>query len=207
MSETGENARRLIAAITRVLAAVPDESARAVVQRLAAQRLDATVARSPKPTWLPVLRHLAHTVGEAMLLSPQLAAGLAVIEDDLHWRQSEAYSDDVLGEGFMANYGWCQLIGPHGFFPGDDLLLGLLLLGPRRHYRDHAHPAPELYLPLNGGAEWKRGHGAFVAKPAGSVIWHEPNEVHATRTSDMPLLAVWCWTCDVATPARLVVQA
>ena len=36
----------------------------------------------------------------------------------------------VLGEGFTANYGWAEIIGPNGFFAGDDFLLGLLMLGP-----------------------------------------------------------------------------
>ena len=69
--------------------------------------------------------------------------------------------------GFSENYGWCEIIGPQGFFKGDDFLLGLLMLGPQRHYKDHYHPAPELYWPLTGPTEWKQGAGGFETKPGG----------------------------------------
>jgi hypothetical protein len=104
----------------------------------------------------------------------------------------------------MDEYGWCEMIGSRGFFPGDDFRLGLLMLGPNRHYKDHYHPAPELYRPLTGPSDWKQGSGTFAPKQAGEVIWHPANAVHATRTQDIPLLAVWCWTRDVDTPAKLV---
>ena len=83
-------------------------------------------------------------------------------------------------------------------------VLGLLMLGPNRHYKDHYHPAPELYWPLTGPTDWKQGAGGFETKPAGSLIWHIPWKVHATITDEKPLLAVWSWTCDTMTPAKLV---
>ena len=144
-----------------------------------------------------------HVLG-AMLLDPDLTAGLAAIEDALQWRQSSSYSDAILGEGFTANYGWAEIIGPNGFFPGDDFLLGLLMLGPQRHYRNHHHPAPELYWPLTAQSLWSRDGGPFAEKPQGATICHAPMTVHATRTEETPLLALWCWTRDVSTPATLI---
>jgi hypothetical protein len=82
--------------------------------------------------------------------------------------------------------------------------MGLLLLGPGRLYRDHLHPAPELYWTLTGPSLWLQGAGEFESRPAGSVIWHAPNVVHATRTGSDPLLALWIWTEDTNYPARLV---
>ena len=109
----------------------------------------------------------------------------------------------MLGEGFTANYGWAEIIGPNGFFAGDDFLLGLLMLGPDRHYRDHYHPAPELYWPLTSASRWSRDGGPFAEKPQGATIWHPSMAMHATMTDETPLLAVWCWTADVGTPAKL----
>ncbi len=83
---------------------------------------------------------------------------------------------------FSENYGWCEIIGPQGFFKGDDFILGLLMLGPHRHYKDHYHPAPELYWPLTGPTEWKQGAGGFETKQAGAVIYHAPNG--ASRNQD-----------------------
>ncbi len=133
-----------------------------------------------------------------------IAQAITELRPHLQWRQSRAYSDALLGPGFMDNYGWCEIIGPNGFFPGDDFLLGLLNLGPNTYYRDHAHPAPELYVPLTSGAEWRKGGGPLTPKAAGTAIWHSPQVIHATSTTSAPLLALWCWTRDTATPARLV---
>ncbi|MCB1378510.1 MAG: hypothetical protein KDK89_09125 [Alphaproteobacteria bacterium] len=202
--EIFDNARWAISAISRALRAKQGEGLAEVLQRLDCQVIDESAFMAPQPARLPVLHHLPHCIGEAMLLDPELAAAIASLEDELEWRQTEQYPEAVMGEGFMANYGWSQIIGPHGCFPGDDFLLGLMLLGPGQHYRDHYHPAPELYWPLTGPSDWKQGAGSYETKDAGSVIWHIPWKVHATATYGIPLLAVWCWTRDTDTPAKLV---
>jgi hypothetical protein len=198
-----DNAHWLIAAASRGLAARQGEGMAEVLARLAEQDLGEAVFREPEPRGLAVLTHLPQAIGETMLLDPDLAAAIAAVEDALCWVQSASYTDAVLGEGFSANYGWAQIIGPEGFFPGDDFLLGLLMLGPHRHYRDHYHPAPELYWPLTSGSSWSRNSGAFVDKPQGAIIWHPPMMMHATKTGAAPLLAVWSWTRDTTTPAQL----
>lgn len=201
--ELYDNARWLTGAVARGLAARPGEGVPDVLARLAEQDMSPAAFREQEPAGLPVLVHLPQCIGECMLLDPDLAAAIAAIEDALCWRQSESYSDDVLGEGFSANYGWAEIIGPNGFFRGDDFLLGLLMLGPNRHYRDHYHPAPELYWPLTPASQWSIHGGPFAEKAQGATIWHPPMAMHATITGDQPLLAVWSWTRDVATPARL----
>ena len=202
--ETFDDARWLIGAIARGLAARKGDGVPQVLERMAEQNVSREAFHAPAPARFPVLRHYAECVAETMLLDADLAAALAAIEDHLCWRQSPSYTDAVLGEGFSQNYGWAEIIGPHGFFKGDDFLLGVLMLGPNRHYRDHFHPAPELYWPLTGPTQWKKGGSAFVERSAGSIIWHPSNVIHATITHEKPLLAVWSWTSDTGTPARLV---
>ena len=197
------NARWLVDAIVRGLAARQGEGIAEVMSRLAEQDVSESAFRQPEPRGLPVLAQLPHCIGETLLLDPDLAAAIAAVEDSLRWLQSAAYTDAVLGEGFTANYGWAEIIGPDGFFAGADFRLGLLILGPHRHYRDHYHPAPELYWPLTSGSLWSREGGPLGEKPQGAVIWHPPMVLHATATQDMPLLTVWCWTRDVDTPAKL----
>lgn len=204
MSDVYENALWLIAAIRQGLEARRGEGVDDVLARLAEQELGRKDFAPPLPARLPVLRHLPDCIGQTMLLDAGLAAAIAAIEDDLSWQQSASYSDAVLGDGFTENYGWAELIGSMGFFPGEDFRLGLLMLGSGRHYKDHYHPAPELYWPLTGPSDWKAGAGGFVTRAAGETIWHIPWKVHATVTDKEPLLAVWAWTRDVATPARLV---
>jgi hypothetical protein len=202
-TELFDNARWLIGSIARGLNARQGEGIPDVLSRMAEQNVGQGNFREPESSGLPVLKYLPQCIGETMLLDAELAAAIAAVEDELQWRQSASYSDAVLGEGFTANYGWAEIIGPHGFFGGDDFLLGLLMLGPERHYRDHYHPAPELYWPLTPGSLWSRDSWQFSEKPQGSTIWHPPMTMHATRTSETPLLAVWSWTRDTATPAKL----
>lgn len=198
-----DSVRRLLGALARGLSARQGDGIAEVLERLAAQDLGEAAFREPEPLKIPVLNYLPQCLGEAMLLDADIAAGIAAVEDALQWRRSPAYTDHILGAGFNANYGWAQFIGPHGFFPGDDFLLGLLMLGPDRHYPDHYHPAPELYWPLTTESFWSRDGKPFEAKAQGATIWHGPTTLHATITGTTPLLAVWCWTKATATPARL----
>jgi hypothetical protein len=196
---------RLIGAIIQGLKKRGGEGTARVIERLAQQDTSVAQFHELAPCRQTVCGYLAQCIAETMLVDANLAAALATVEDRLNWRQSSSYSDSLLGEGFMANYGWCEIVGSAGFFPGDDFRLGLLQLGPHRYYKDHYHPAPELYWPLTGPSDWKRGAGGFETRTAGETIWHKPFVMHATKTLDTPLLAVWCWTEDTATPARLAI--
>jgi hypothetical protein len=202
--ELYDDARWLIAAIARGLHSRGGEAVETVLVRLSEQELTRACFAEPRPNNLPVTRYFAQTIAEAMMMESDIAAAMATLDGHLKWCQSSSYTDEVLGEGFSQNYAWCEIIGPKGFFQGDDFLLGLLMLGPHRHYRDHYHPAPELYWPLTAETQWKQGDGGFKPKSAGEIIFHAPNEIHATKTADHPMLAVWSWTRDTDVPARLV---
>ncbi len=193
----------LVNAIARGLEKRPGAATAEVLRRLSMQDVSRPAFVKPPAQSLPVTRYFAETIAEAMLMEPDIAAALAAADGHFNWRQSASYTDAVLGAGFSLNYGWFEVIGPRGFFLGDDFLLGFLMLGPNRHYTDHYHPAPELYWPLTGPTLWKQGAGDFEAKQAGDIIWHAPNANHATKTADHAMLAVWSWTKDTATGARL----
>ncbi len=195
--------RPAIWAIDAIRRSLKGDAGARVKMRLASQDLSPSAVTEPSPIRLPATRYLPECVAASMFTSPDVAAALAGIEEFLHWRQNPNYSDAVMGHGYMGNYAYAELIGSHGFFAGDDFLLGLLLLGPGIHYRDHHHAAPELYWLLTGPSEWREGSRDFEMREAGDTIWHEPHVVHATRTGADPLLAVWAWTRDVREPARL----
>jgi quercetin dioxygenase-like cupin family protein len=183
------------------------EGAGEVKARLAHQDLSPAAVLDQEPRRLAVCRYFPECVAASMFMALDVAAALAEIDEFLHWRQNPNYSDAVMGEGYMDNYAYAELIGPMGFFPGEDFLMGLLLIGPGRHYPDHHHSAPELYWLLTGPSEWRREDGDFTRKRAGETIWHPAGTSHATRTLESPLLAVWAWTQDVSEPARLVERA
>jgi dimethylpropiothetin dethiomethylase len=175
-----------------------------VLARLAQQDLSTAALREPEPRRLEASRYLPELTAQAMMVADGAAAALAAIEDALRWWQNPNYAKDTAPGGAMADYAACELIGPRGFFAGDDFLLGLIIIGPERIYRDHLHRAPELYWLLSGPTDWSHSHGPFQAHEAGDTLWHPPNLVHATRTLHAPLLAVWAWTRDVAEHARFV---
>ena len=190
--------------IDAIRKALKGEGAGEVKSRLAAQDLSPAAVIDPGPRRLPATRYFPECVAASMFMAPDVAAALAEIEEFLHWKQNPNYSDAVMGEGYMDNYAYAELIGPRGFFPGEDFLMGLMLLGPGRHYRDHHHAAPELYWLLTGPSEWRREDGDFTRRRAGETIWHPAWASHATRSLEGPLLAIWVWTKDVSEPARLV---
>jgi Dimethlysulfonioproprionate lyase len=174
------------------------------LSRLAEQDISDQSFVMPGSQLQPVCIFVPHVIFAISHLNVNLASATAEISDHLRWVQSASYTDAALGEGFSKNYAWCELIGPQGFFKGSDFLLGFLLLGPHRHYKDHYHPAPELYWPLTAPSDWKKGDGHFTPRQAGEIIWHPSTITHATITHDKPLLAVYAWTRDVEIGARLV---
>jgi len=139
-------------------------------------------------------------------LSP-LAYAVAELAPALAWTQNPNYRRAPPSAGFLENYGYAVIAGPEGGAPAltrhPDLALGLLLLGPQTDYPAHHHPAAELYIPF-GLAYWRMGTKPWESRLAGAVIHHPPNITHATRSGDAPLAAIYLWTGDLATHARLV---
>ncbi|MFI5014445.1 MAG: dimethylsulfonioproprionate lyase family protein [Hyphomicrobiales bacterium] len=158
------------------------------------------------PTRLPVLRYLGEAIRPGTAPASPLAAPLLALEPSLAWTQNPNYRRAPPTREFLGNYGYAVIAGPAGGAPAlihmADLALGLLLLGPKTEYPAHHHPAAEIYVPL-GLAEWKLGDGPWRSRPAGSVIHHRPNVMHATRTKEAPLAALYLWAGDLATHARL----
>ena len=194
----------LLVALTRRLSQCVGEGVAETLARYHQHSLADENFRAPVPQAQAVVRFLPDALADAGIFDPAIASAIATIAPRLRWVQTAAYTDALLGEGFTQNYAWCDLIGPQGFFPGNDFILGLLMLGRQQHYKDHFHPAPELYWPLTAPSLWRKGDSAFVPRQQGEVIWHPASVVHATKTVDKPLLALWAWTHDTATPARLV---
>lgn len=194
---------QMIADIGNLLSAQQGDGVSEVLERLAQQDLGAGAFREPQPQRQPVLSHLPHCLAEVGQLHPALASHFSNVEGSMEWLRSPAYTDLIMGNGFNDNYGWSHIIGPHGFFPGDDFVLGVVMLGPDRHFPDRYQPAPELCWPLTVESFWSRDGKPFFAKRQGTTVWHPSMAPHATMTGASPLLALWFHTRDTASPARL----
>ncbi|HTV72054.1 MAG TPA: dimethylsulfonioproprionate lyase family protein [Rhizobiaceae bacterium] len=147
--------------------------------------------RELEPNSLSCLRHLDRAVEIAPEPARPLAMWLAANRDSLRWGQT--YTGADFGRDFIDNYGWVELIGTRGHFASDELAAGFLILGPGILYPDHHHVAEEVYIPLTGGTDWRKGEGAFTRREACEVIHHPSNINHAMRTSAEPLLALYLW--------------
>ena len=102
--------------------------------------------------------------------------------------------DSGIGQEYLNSNMHTELIGPeNGAFKSDELRLGLFLLEPNTFYPDHKHAAPELYLNLTKGTEWRFEGMSWQEKASGSIIYNEPFCVHAMKTTRLPFLSVWCW--------------
>jgi hypothetical protein len=140
---------------------------------------------------LPCERHLAPALAYAD--GPTLPLLRQFVQDGpaLNWGQT--YSATDLGRDFLDNYGWVELLGTRGHFENDLVAGGFLVLGPNTLYPDHHHLAEELYVPLTGGTEWRKGDAEFKEQAAGTLIHHASNVNHAMRTADAPLVAIYLW--------------
>jgi mannose-6-phosphate isomerase-like protein (cupin superfamily) len=148
-------------------------------------------ARELVPHPLACLTHLDRLAASAPPESRGLARLLTDRRDQLVWGQTYTAAD--FGQHFIDNYGWLELIGTRGHFESDEIAAGFLILGPDVHYPDHHHVAEEIYVPLAGEAEWRKGDGPFLRRRPGEVIHHPSNVSHAMRTVSEPLLALYLW--------------
>ena len=145
----------------------------------------------PSARPLPVLRFLAATIARTRRLDPRLAVALTRAAPALRWPQT--YSIAEVSAEFLANYAWAEFVGPGAPVRCAHLSSGLLLLGPGVHYPGHHHPAEEIYVPLAGTAEWQRGCEPWTRRPPGTIVLHPSDAIHAMRTGQEPMLALYLW--------------
>lgn len=149
--------------------------------------------------------HMAAALEAAKTIDPTLAAAIAAATGDLTWITYDAYPPDQIGPHFARSHAFCSLIGAAAPWTASDFDLGLFLVAPGILYRDHAHPAPELYLPLTGPHRWRfTPDGVFRTLPALQPVWNPALKPHATLTGALPFLSLFAWTRDVDQPAHVL---
>ncbi|MBM3616665.1 MAG: hypothetical protein FJX28_14965 [Alphaproteobacteria bacterium] len=136
---------------------------------------------------------------------PDLATAIAGAAAGLDWVTYDAYPRDRIGAAFAAGHAFASILGEAAPFAARDFELGLFLIAPGVLYRDHHHPAPELYAPLTGPHGWRFGPGRpVVTKPAHQPIWNPPHQPHLTLVGPVPFLSLFVWTRDVNDPAHVI---
>jgi hypothetical protein len=136
---------------------------------------------------------------------PALAHAIAEAAPALDWRPYDRYPPAAIGAAFAAGHAYARIIGDGAAVPARDFDLGLFLIAPHVLYRDHCHPAPELYAPLTGPHGWRFAPGApLVVKGAHEPVWNPPDRPHAIKSGPVPFLCLYGWTRDVHLPARVI---
>lgn len=154
--------------------------------------------RDVQPTRHPLVQHLPAAIALTRTHAREVAFVLEPIAELLPWRYG--YQERVDAPGLQSSMGWAELVGPEAPLRSGEVCFGLTLIGPGSYYPPHHHPAIELYCVLAGHAEWTAG-GQTATQCPGAYILHPANIVHAMRTSEEPLLAIYAWTGDVISPS------
>lgn len=199
----------LVGAVGDALRQAPAELKDAVAPFAEALRaIQPSIAVAPPAQRLAVCSHFAATVAASAGTSAQaLGEAARRLGADACWTQNPNYRRRPPDPGFLENYGYFVVAGPAdgppAFVETPGLAMGFLLLGPGAHYPAHRHPAEEIYIPLTGEGEWRKGDAPWRREVAGAVIHHPPGIPHATRAGAAPLLALYLWRGALATHARL----
>ena len=195
--------RALLGETDRYLAELPGDGIAEVRTGLAIWR-DGPV--SPGADTNPVTRaHLPAALRELASTHPGLAGAIATATPLLRWQSYDGYAPDTIGESFASNHAFASLLGEDAAIPATDFDLGLFLIAPHVLYRDHAHPAPELYAPLTGPHGWRFGPDRpLVIKAAHQPVWNPPMQPHLTKVGPVPFLCLYAWTRDVTSAAQVI---
>ena len=152
-----------------------------------------------------VQAHLQTALDALEATHPALAAAIAEAAPHLGWITYDLYPRALIGDAFATGHAYASIAGEAGAIPARDYDLGLFLIAPHVLYRDHAHAAPELYVPLTGPHGWRFGPGLpLTTKPAHEPVWNDPHDPHATKVGAVPFLAVFGWTRDVNQAAYVI---
>lgn len=149
--------------------------------------------------------HLAPALESLHKTHPALAQALGAVAPLLHWHPYDRYPAETFGADFLHGNAYAILIGKGGPIPAPDFHLGVFVIAPHVVYRDHNHPAPELYAPLTGPHGWRFGPEApLVIKPAHQPVWNPPLHPHLIKIGPTPYLCLYGWTRDTDKPAVVI---
>jgi quercetin dioxygenase-like cupin family protein len=147
-------------------------------------------ARPPVCDHLPVALARARAAPGAV---GALADAFAAIAPGLCWKARPGA--EAHGEAFLHGHANATITGPdEGLEVRPDVRIGVSLMAPRTRYPDHHHSPEEVYIVLSGGEWWQAG-GAWHTPGIGGLVHNPPDILHAMRSGDAPLLALWfLWT-------------
>jgi len=125
---------------------------------------------------------------------PTLATALLGIADALRWYKRPAVNEPVFEQGHMN----AEIFGPRGLVVRNDVMVGVTLMKPGLTYPDHHHPPEEIYVVLSEGL-WRQNDAPWWSPGPGGYVYNPPDILHAMKSLQTPLFAVW--SLDLDSPA------
>lgn len=133
-----------------------------------------------------------------LALAPLLAAdsslgaaarSIRALEPSIGWQRR---TSGVNGsEDYIERHVNGVIVGPGGMESRYDVQLGFSLLAPDTRYPDHQHVPEEAYVLLTPG-EFRQANGDWFDPGVGGGLYNVSNILHAMRSHDRPMLAMWC---------------
>ncbi len=145
------------------------------------------------PSRLPVTAFMEEALENGFPEARPLLDALAKAVPVLPWKYNYEPRADLPDLGLQM--AWAEIIGPEAPCVSNRFCFGFTLIAPESLYPAHFHPAVELYYVLSGTAEWSLA-GKSTRHQPGSFILHPSNAIHAMKTGDTPLLAMYTWSGD-----------
>ena len=138
----------------------------------------------------------ATSYASAKPATPEYELMRAFVEEraSLHWEQSYSKADTAVGADMLANYGYAEIIGKEGPFVSDCIRAGVGVFGPGIDYPPHCHQAEEVYVILEGSAEFRVGRGARAERRMARDTVQIPSmQHHGFRTTLEPVVILYLW--------------
>lgn len=177
---------------------VSDPKGRASVARIFAALGGGLELAEREPERLPACRYLEEAAQAQAMPTAELrdlVQALWALTPHLHWYK-RAGGGAGTNAAYPQGHANAMLIGPQGLAEVKGVWLGLSLLAPGVRYPDHDHPPEETYLVLTEGEFWQEGRGWF-SPGIGGTFYNRPGILHAMRSGEGPLLAMWALWSDV----------
>ena len=130
-----------------------------------------------------------------------LTRALQAAAPDAYWR--DTYADTDIGQHFLDRFGCFCMIGPNAPWTSETLWAFMVHMPPGLDYTWHYHPAEELYVVIDGEAEFRRAGLPSERLRRGGSSFHASNQPHAMRTFDQPVVAYVAWRNGFDTPPVL----
>ena len=119
----------------------------------------------------------------------QVARTIKALEPFIGWFRRTAVAN--ASENFLDGHANGMICGPGGIEDRPDLQLGFTIMKPDVRYPDHGHLPEEAYVLMTSG-QFRKDRGPWLSPGIGCGIHNGPGAIHAMRSDDNALLALWC---------------